>query len=213
MEPDGVDAAAARELPEADVADRQQIVSWLRSRCPGRCSPRSCAGSTGSDHGHRRSRHEHREQRSSATRRARCVHDRPRTAERSPDARAPPKKLRLRHLPARANPRSGPFRLAWRMQRAELALKPASGDLWTPPVQGCCCGGNELRCVNLSGLSLERSLLAMMEVARLRLTNPTAWSAIPRSRFRRRGPSRYAIINRLASRRSIVFQCPAHAIR
>jgi hypothetical protein len=55
--------------------------------------------------------------------------------------------------------------------------KPANGDLWTPPVQGCCGGGNELRCVNLSGLSLERLLVAMMEVARLRLTNPTAYAA------------------------------------
>jgi hypothetical protein len=35
------------------------------------------------------------------------------------------------------------------------AVAPASGDLWTPPVQGC-CWSNELRCVNLSGLSLER---------------------------------------------------------
>src|SRR5688572_5061660 len=49
----------------------------------------------------------------------------------------------------------------------------------------------------------------MMEVARLRLTNPAAWSAVPRSRFRRRGPSRYAINNRLASRRSVGPQCAA----
>jgi hypothetical protein len=68
-------------------------------------------------------------------------------------------------------------------------------------------GGNELRCVNLSGLLLERvRFLAMMEVARLRLTNLAAWWAVTRSRIRRRGPSRYAIINRLASCRSAVPQ-------
>ena len=35
--------------------------SWLRWRCHERCSPTSCAGSMGSDHSRRRSRHEDRE--------------------------------------------------------------------------------------------------------------------------------------------------------
>jgi Transposase DDE domain group 1 len=49
-----------------------------RSRCRGRCSPKSCVESIGCGHGCRHSRHEHREQPSMATRLARCAHDRPR---------------------------------------------------------------------------------------------------------------------------------------
>ena len=48
-----------------------------RWRCPSRCSPRSSAGSTGSDQSQRR--HEHRAQRWTANQQARCVHHRPRT--------------------------------------------------------------------------------------------------------------------------------------
>ncbi|MCC2654803.1 MAG: hypothetical protein K0R61_5125 [Microvirga sp.] len=43
--------------------------------------------------------------------------------------RAAPKKLRLRHLPARAHPRSSPFGLAWRAATEQNRLwKPASGE-------------------------------------------------------------------------------------
>src|SRR6185436_18446469 len=43
--------------------------------------------------------------------------------------RAAPKKLRVRHLPARANPRSSPFGLAWRAATEQNRLwKPASGE-------------------------------------------------------------------------------------
>src|SRR6185369_7135055 len=43
--------------------------------------------------------------------------------------RAAPKKLRVHHLPARANPRSSPFGLAWRAATEQNRLwKPASGE-------------------------------------------------------------------------------------
>jgi hypothetical protein len=43
--------------------------------------------------------------------------------------RTAPKRLRLRHLPARANPRFGPFGLAWRAATEQNRLrKPASGE-------------------------------------------------------------------------------------
>src|SRR4029078_2623477 len=43
--------------------------------------------------------------------------------------RAAAKKLRVRHLPARANPRSSPFGLAWRAATEQNRLwKPASGE-------------------------------------------------------------------------------------
>jgi hypothetical protein len=53
----------------------------------------------------------------------------PGTAQRSPNAGHSPEKLRLRHLAARANPRSGPFGLAWRAGTEQGRLRnPASGE-------------------------------------------------------------------------------------
>jgi hypothetical protein len=53
----------------------------------------------------------------------------PGTAQRSPNAGRSPEKLCLRHLAARANPRSGPFGLAWRAGTEQGRLrKPASGE-------------------------------------------------------------------------------------
>jgi hypothetical protein len=53
----------------------------------------------------------------------------PGTAQRSPNAGRSPEKLRLRHLAARANPRSGPFGLAERAGTEQGRLrKPASGE-------------------------------------------------------------------------------------
>ena len=54
----------------------------------------------------------------------------PGTAQRSPNAGRSPEKLRLRHLAARANPRSGHFGLAWRSGTKQGRLrKPASGEI------------------------------------------------------------------------------------
>jgi hypothetical protein len=53
----------------------------------------------------------------------------PGTAQRSPNAARSPEKLRLRHLAARANPRSGPFGLAWRAGTEQGRLrKSAAGE-------------------------------------------------------------------------------------
>jgi hypothetical protein len=53
----------------------------------------------------------------------------PGTAQRSPNAGRSPEKLCLRHLAARANPRSGPFSLAERAGTEQGRLrKPASGE-------------------------------------------------------------------------------------
>src|SRR5688572_12260678 len=53
----------------------------------------------------------------------------PGTAQRSPNARRSPAKLRLHHLVARANPRSGPLGLAWRAGTEQGRLrKSASGE-------------------------------------------------------------------------------------
>ena len=57
----------SRSAPGSCATAATSSSSWPRWRCRGRCSPRSCAGSIGCGHGRRRSRHEHREERSMAT--------------------------------------------------------------------------------------------------------------------------------------------------
>ena len=58
----------SRSAPGSSGTAATSSSSWPRSPCRGRCSPRSCAGSSGCGHSRRRSRHEHREQQSMATR-------------------------------------------------------------------------------------------------------------------------------------------------
>ena len=63
----------SRSAPGSCATGATSCSSWPRWRCRGRCSPRSCAGSIGCGRGRRRSRHEHREERSMTTRPVRCV--------------------------------------------------------------------------------------------------------------------------------------------
>jgi hypothetical protein len=107
--------------------------SWPRWRCRANSSPRSSTESIGSGQGRRRSRHEHREQRSMATRQTRCVHDRPRAVQRRPKLRSKP------HDAALWSEATGwrPPRLAqMRRNDASLALGSwTSGEsrLWSVP--------------------------------------------------------------------------------
>jgi len=77
--------------------------------------------------------------------------------------RAAPKKLRVRHLPARANPRSSPFGLAWRAATEQNRLwKPASGESRIGRLEqrrayhGVAHFADPARAVDLAGLVLLR---------------------------------------------------------
>ena len=67
----------------------------------------------------------------------------PGTAQHSPNAGRRPEKLCLRHLAARANPRSNPFGLAWRAGTEQGRLrKPASGESRFLPLAAAWILGN-----------------------------------------------------------------------
>jgi Transposase DDE domain group 1 len=72
----------SRSVPGSCTTGATSSSSSPRSRCRGRGSPRSCAGSSGCGRAHHRSRHEHREERSMTTQQARCAHDRAEAAGR-----------------------------------------------------------------------------------------------------------------------------------
>jgi Transposase DDE domain group 1 len=95
---------------------RYVVFQLAEVRCRAPCSPRSCAGSMGSDAGRHRSRREHGEQRWQPSRRGAAMLDRE-LLKRDPSAGRKLENTVLRNHEACPSPRSDPCRLAWRARR------------------------------------------------------------------------------------------------
>lgn len=124
---DAAREAGQRSAPGLCATAATWSSSWPRSRCRTTCSPRSCAESSDSDHGCRRSRHDTRAQRSTATRRRGASMIDRESLKRAPNASRRPEKAVLRNHEAR----SGAGSLA---RRAGTAHGRSSGaGIWGIP--------------------------------------------------------------------------------